>query len=259
MDKQIQKHLKKLDQQEQRFLAQKNSRLLDAASKKLDKIIPELLKSKLQLAFYQGFKLVFSKGTVIIEKSYHKDQLKRTHETENFAFHNNLKKRALKKMDQSAKLGTLATLSFASLEGAVLGLFGVGLPDILLFIAVLLKGIYEISLKYGYSYENEQEQYYILLIIELALSTENTVELNKKLDLTAAQIDRNQLPPIDLNHQIEKTANALAMDLLYLKFIQGFPIVGVIGGASNAVYFHKITKFAHLKYKKRYLSQKESS
>lgn len=256
MDKHIKKQTARIQKQEQKILAKKESKLISSASEKLDQVIPEGLKAKLRTAFYQGFKAVFSKGTAAIEKTYNKDQLKKIHQTENFAFHNDLKKRALKHMDQSARTGMLATLGFSSVEGTVLGLFGIGLPDIPIFIGTLLKGIYEISLKYGYSYESDHEKYFILQLIEAALAKENKDILNQAADLTAKQIDNHLMPPIDLDLQMQKTADALAMDLLYIKFIQGIPLIGVIGGASNAVYFHKITRYAQLKYKKRYLTDK---
>lgn len=45
----------------------------------------------------------------------------------------------------------------------------------------------------------------------------------------------------------------LSKELLYLKFVQGIPVVGVIGGVSDVVYQKKITDYALLKYKKRFL------
>ena len=44
-----------------------------------------------------------------------------------------------------------------------------------------------------------------------------------------------------------------ALDMLVLKFIQGLPVVGVLGGAANPVYYRKIMRYVQLKYKKRYL------
>lgn len=56
-----------------------------------------------------------------------------------------------------------------------------------------------------------------------------------------------------LKAQIEQTANAFAVDMLLLKFIQSLPVVGMIGGMGNPVYYHKVMKYAGLKYRKRYL------
>ena len=55
-----------------------------------------------------------------------------------------------------------------------------------------------------------------------------------------------------------RTAKAFAVDMLLLKFIQGLPVVGVLGGAANPVYYRRIMKYVQLKYRKRYLIKKIS-
>lgn len=60
----------------------------------------------------------------------------------------------------------------------------------------------------------------------------------------------------DVKIQLAKTANAFAKDMLITKFIQGIPIVGMVGGAANPVYYHKIIGYVQLKYRKRYLLEK---
>jgi len=59
-----------------------------------------------------------------------------------------------------------------------------------------------------------------------------------------------------IEKQIKETASAFAVDMLLLKFIQGLPVVGVIGGAANPVYYNKVIKYVQLKYRKRYLLKK---
>ena len=56
-----------------------------------------------------------------------------------------------------------------------------------------------------------------------------------------------------IKEQINQTASAFAVDMLLLKFVQGIPVVGIVGGAGNPVYYHKILKYVKLKYQKRYL------
>lgn len=46
------------------------------------------------------------------------------------------------------------------------------------------------------------------------------------------------------------------MDMLLLKFVQGLPLVGVLGGAGNPVYYRRVLRYVALKYRKRYLFQK---
>jgi hypothetical protein len=53
--------------------------------------------------------------------------------------------------------------------------------------------------------------------------------------------------------QIQDTASVFAVDMLLLKFIQGLPVVGLLGGAANPLYYHRILHYTQLKYKRRYL------
>ena len=56
-----------------------------------------------------------------------------------------------------------------------------------------------------------------------------------------------------LQEQTDRTAKAFAADMLLLKFIQGLPVVGLLGGAGNPVYYRRIMKYVQIKYHKRYL------
>ena len=51
---------------------------------------------------------------------------------------------------------------------------------------------------------------------------------------------------------IRNTAGILSDELLYMKFLQGIPIAGVIGGAEDAVYMSRINEYARLKYHRRF-------
>ena len=57
----------------------------------------------------------------------------------------------------------------------------------------------------------------------------------------------------EFQSQIQKTASVFAVDMLLLKFIQGLPVVGIIGGAANPVYYNRVMRFVQLKYRRRYL------
>jgi len=127
------------------------------------------------------------------------------------------------------------------------------MPDIVLFISTLLKGIYETALNYGFEYESRQEQLLILKMMQTALSNgeswiQRNAEVEEMLALETVDITDDQF-----KQQTKETASAFAMDMLLLKFIQGLPVVGIIGGAANPVYYHKVMKYVQLKYRKRYL------
>ena len=56
-------------------------------------------------------------------------------------------------------------MTLTTLEGAGLVFLGLGLPDIPLFIPMLLN-LYETALSYGFDYEKEEKRYLLMLITE---------------------------------------------------------------------------------------------
>lgn len=90
-------------------------------------------------------------------------------------------------------------------------------------------------------------------MMQTALSKgEDWVRRNSEVD-EMLMLDATDIPEDIFNEQMKDTASVFAMDMLLLKFIQGLPIVGMIGGAANPVYYSKIMKYVQVKYRKRYL------
>lgn len=119
-----------------------------------------------------------------------------------------------------------------AVEGIGLGVLGIGLPDIVIWVGVLLRGVFETSMASGEEWK--------------MLNLEND-----------RYIDRNVVyDENELKQQIEKTANAFATEMLVTKFVQGLPIVGVLGGVANPIYYQRIMRYVQLKYRKRYLLRK---
>ena len=72
----------------------------------------------------------------------------------------------------------------------------------------------------------------------------------KRLSATSKnELVDNSIP---LDEIIQETARILSGELLYMKFLQGIPIVGVVGGAFDFKYMKEITTYAEIKYRKRY-------
>ena len=121
---------------------------------------------------------------------------------------------------------------------------------------MILKSIYEIALNYGFEYETEGERRFILLLIQGAVCHGKEMQdIDRCIDEFILQVE----VPEDYNEQqqIEQTAKALSKELLYMKFLQGIPLVGAVGGAYDMVYLKQITAYANLKYKKRFLMKKK--
>lgn len=221
--------------------------------KELESRIPEKVYAGLESAFCKGFGLVFDQGRAIIEKGYNKEDMQADHAIRDFAVQLKGGRKELKQMHKSAKQSDLINMAVTTVEGVGLGALGVGMPDIVLFLGNLLKGVYETALNYGFDYESRQEQLLILKMMQTALSNgESWVQGNEEVE------EMLGLKTVDITdevfkQQVKDTASAFAMDMLLLKFIQGLPVVGIIGGAANPVYYSKIMKYVQLKYRKRYL------
>lgn len=258
MDKVIDKNLKKVLKQEEKLLQQPGGTFMKPLTNKVEDKIPEGLYDKLQQAFYLGFKTIFEKGNGIIEKTYDRDQLILEHEVYDASFEKLNKKKSLKSIHKLANKGNLKNMSITAVEGTGLGLLGIGLPDIPVFISVVLKSVYEISLSYGYDYREEQEQYFILKLIEAALaSDEAKAERNAEVDKLIGFFLAETPLGYDIDLQMRNTADSFATDMVCIKFLQGLPVVGAIGGPANVLYCKKISDYAKIKYQKRYLLEKQ--
>lgn len=258
MDKVIRKHLRKIQQKEEKILQKTGGGILKPITDKVEDKIPAELNEKLQQAFYLGFKTVFEKGNIIIEKIYDREELLIHHRVYDQSFDLIDKKKSLKGMNKMAGQNNLKNLGIAAVEGSSLGLLGIGLPDIPVFIGVVLKSVYEIGLSYGYDYRNTDEQYFILKLLEASLASDDekeaaSMQMDKLIDYYVKEVPMGY----DMDFQMRQTADAFAADMLCLKFIQGLPLVGIIGGAVNVSYCKKISDYARIKYQKRYLMQKE--
>lgn len=261
MKKIINKELNKLNKKENKLLNKNQSKLIKnklvPLSDKIEGKIPEKLKVALENAFYNGFKLVLEKGSKHIEKLYNKDKIELEHDVNNYSLDKKVTKKALKLMDSQSKKSNLINSAITTIEGVGLGALGIGLPDIPLFISMILKTIYEISLSYGFNYEKEEEQIYILNLINVALSNdEEKIFYNEKLNNIEHKLDSNFEIKSEINFEIKNTSKLLSENLLMAKFIQGLPIVGVLGGITNYKVINKIGKYARIRYKKRYLNNK---
>lgn len=231
---------------------------------KLDRFVPEKLGNTLDSAFSKAFALVFEKGTNVIEKTYNKKQKQANYKVDAYATEVKADRKSVKQFTKRAKSTKAANIMLSGVEGIGLGLVGAGLPDIPLFVAMVLKSVYEVALSYGYEYESDGEKLFILKIIETAMYDdeefiENDQVLDELIELIVSNGDSLEGYEMSKEDQIEKTAKALSREMLYTKFLQGQMIVGVAGGIFNPIYINRITDYAVLKYRRRFLTSKVSS
>lgn len=115
--------------------------------------VPDKIHANLERAFCMAFTTVFEKGAGIIEKSYDREKILDNLQIQNYAFQVKVDRKTLKKVRNSAAFTNLGNMAVATVEGIGLGALGIGLPDIVLFTGVLLRGIYETALHYGFDYD----------------------------------------------------------------------------------------------------------
>lgn len=241
------------------FVKKREEKTDSRLNKILEKKVPEKLQTTLDSAFAKAFRLVFEKGTGVIEKTYRKEEMKKAYQINEYAAKVRGNKKALKVFSRKASGAGAGNLILSGVSGIGLGVLGVGLPDIALFTGFMLKGLYEIALNFGFDYEDEEEKIFILLIICGALSYGEELksineELNFYMDYGAFAKERS------LEASINAAAGSLSRELLYMKFLQGIPVVGAVGGIYDAIYMKQIMEYAELKYRRRfYLRQKRSS
>ena len=249
------KELKYIEKQEQKL--QKQAMASEKTWKTaIESVIPEKVYVNLRAAFATAFNIIFEKGVDVIEKTYSKDRLLKDFENQNLAVDSIQTRRELRKFRSKVSSSKRWKSIITTAEGVGLGALGIGLPDIVLFIGFILQSVYEVALKYGYDYNKPEERYLILKMLSAAIAKR---EKWMKADLEVEKLIREPVgPDIDeLQMQIGITADDFALDMLVLKFIQGLPVVGVVGGLSNPVYFNKIMEYVRLKYHKRYLLSKK--
>lgn len=261
MKKIINRELTKLNKKENKLLNKKENKFIkskvEPISDKIEEKIPQKLKDTLENAFYNGFKLVLEKGSKYIEKLYDKDKIQLEHDVNNYSLDKKVTRKSINLMDSQGKKSKLINSTISTIEGAGLGALGIGLPDIPLFIAMILKTIYEITLSYGFDYESEAEKIYILNLINVALTNgEEKIICNEELNEIEHKIDSDMKISKDLNLELRNTSQVLSENLLMAKFIQGLPIIGVLGSITNYRVINKVSKYARIRYKRRYLNKK---
>ncbi len=225
---------------------------------KLDRFIPEKLSGTLAAAFFKAFQVIFEKGTRLIELTYNRKKKQADFKLNQFANEMYGDLRSARSFTRDAKGSRLFNMIISLVEGIGLGLLGLGIPDIPLFMAMVLKGVYEVALSYGYDYHDENEKIFILKVIEVAMTDdEEFVEgdelLNESIDVIAGDGGTIAGWNITKEEQMRQTSDALVKEMIYTKFIQGWTILGVFGGIFDPVYVNRISKYALLKYRRRFL------
>lgn len=245
--------------QEDKMLRKRENKKESQINKMLEDKVPEKLQSTLNAAFRKAFEVVFSKGSGIIEKTYDKEKYDFEYENRERWHAETGNRRSLKSFSKAASAGKNKNILLSGIEGAGMGALGVGIPDIPVFTGVILKSIYEVAMSYGFEYESDFEKFFILKIIEVSMQESDKFEKqNDELNRFIDEVDKYEfvVEKEDIDYQIAAAANSVSKEMLYMKFVQGIPIIGIAGGLTNTVYLKKIVDYAELKYRRRFLISK---
>lgn len=250
-----------LKKKEAKFTEKRTAGPTSALINKLDKFVPDKLSDTLNEAFYKGFEVIFEKGTGVIEKTYNKEKRENDYQLNEYAAELKTDRKTARNFTKHAKSSKAKNLLMSGVEGVGLGLVGAGIPDIPIFIGMILKSVYEVALSYGYKYDTDGEKIFILKLIQTAMLDDEefiraNAELNRLIDQAAGSGDSFDDCGADKAEQMKATAAALSNEMIYTKFLQGQMLVGVLGGVFDPIYVNRISDYAVLKYRRRFIRSK---
>lgn len=246
------KEYRQVWRQERRFLRKYGKEKRSLLDQKLDPLVPAKLRETLHAAFIKAFTVVFEKGTGAIDAVSRQEERRRACQVRRYAADLQENRKNLRAFSKAAGAAGRVNLALAGAEGIGLGLLGIGMPDVPLFAAMVLKSVYETAASFGFPYDTPEERGFVLRLLEAALSRGEELErCNAALN---RYMQEGRWPePAELPEQIRRAARRLSGELLYMKFLQGIPVAGAAGGAYDAVCLHRVQTYAAMKYRRRFL------
>ena len=251
--------LGRLEKKEQYLLEKRMLQNPPTVQRLLADKLPPKLQDTLRGAFLQAFEAIFTHGGTVIRKTFSEKKQKNEYEIRRITAELQPSKKHLRAFSKKAVQINRGNAVLSGSAGAAMGLLGIGLPDIPVFVGILLKNIYETAIANGFDCKTPGEQYFVLLLIASALSAGDAAAEHETL--VNAWIDAHRVIPAGtqkqeiFRDQMQKTAYVLADAVLCMKFIQGIPVVGAVGGISDAVCVSRVGTYASLKYERRRLTQ----
>ena len=137
------KEWEELLKKEETYLSNREQKKESKLNQFLAQKVPEKLQGTLDTAFAKAFHVVFDKGTGVIEKTYKKEQLEQEYKINEFTAQVRQNRKSLRKISKKASSAGRANLLISGTAGIGMGLVGVGIPDIPVFTALMLKKMEE--------------------------------------------------------------------------------------------------------------------
>lgn len=252
-----QKEWRKIVNIERRYVDKRVVKKRGVLLEQVEEKIPAKMKDTLEKGFTKALFLVLENGTGFIEKTYEKDEYLQNYQINVFADDLKATRKTAKTFEKNAKKSSRKNILLSGVKGAGFGLFGIGVPDIPIFVSFILKSLFEVSLHFGYDYEGEKERYFLLLVLYGAVSSGHSFgEINEEVNRF---LKENQIPETYCEKErLQELGRELSSEVLCMKMVQGIPVVGVVGGVFDVVVLKKVLTYGKMKYQQRFIYDKLS-
>ncbi|MGI6204204.1 MAG: EcsC family protein [Anaerovoracaceae bacterium] len=216
---------------------------------------PQKIMDKVRSALIKGFILIFTKATPAIEAAGGLKKKKLKAELNIGALDKGISLGAIQRVDEAAADTASTNKSITSVEGAVMGLFGWGPQDSPIFLAVILKSIYEVAASYGFDYNANEEKRYIIALMNAALADPfEKIALSKKCDEVGLAIDLGNGDSSEIGEEeLQEAAEKIADSILILKVLMMIKVAGTFSAVTNYKMVKQVTEYAKVKYRQRFL------
>ncbi|MBQ4050868.1 MAG: EcsC family protein, partial [Oscillospiraceae bacterium] len=158
----FEKELLLVRRDEQRFLKKKS---LFAGLDKLREKIPDGLERTLNRAFRMALGYFMGDGAALLDRMIAGEEILSEYREREEQILRDRNFEALRQLDKTAARSRGGNLVVTAVEGTGLGLLGVGLPDIPVFLGMILKTARETALRYGFTGRSVFEESYFLRVL----------------------------------------------------------------------------------------------
>ena len=152
----LQREIDRLRRAERRFLRNQLNREPTRLDMFLEEKVPVRLEATLDAAFSKAFHLIFAKGSTIISKTFSADRILEEFESDTADLEELGGGRQMRRFKRRATATGTAHTIVSTVTGAALGIVGGTIPDIILFITLLLRNIYKPRMKLRQSRSSSQ-------------------------------------------------------------------------------------------------------
>ncbi|GHT40828.1 hypothetical protein FACS189437_06970 [Bacteroidia bacterium] len=156
---------------------------------------------------------------------------------------------------ESLKLENKIISGFFLIMEVALGFFGLGIPNMYFFVALLYRCCNNNALLYGFDPNNGQT-FYLLNYSLVVYCANDRITKNAVYNSLLENIDKLELDSDKLNEIDNAALNGIVDVLFAIKLLQCVPVIGTIGGVLCWNEFRKMVKFERLKFERIQINNK---